>query len=90
MKSKSVGSLAPSKNTEKETWSKCIRKGDTSVDIRVEELDNKGCLVIIEKSWKDKKGDHHYDVKKYYSETNPLDEEPSDPFDDLAKSILKL
>ena len=78
-----------SRNAEKETWSKRVRKGDNSVDIQVEELTNTGYLVTIDKSWVDKKGNYKYDCKKYYSETNPLAEEKPDPFDELAKTIIK-
>lgn len=87
MKSKSI--KASVRNAEKETWSKRVRKGDNSVDIQVEELYNTGYLVTINKDWRDKKGDYQCDCKKYYSETNPLAEEKPDPFDELAKTIVK-
>lgn len=61
---------------KKKTWSMSINKDGIDVSIRVEELDNEGYLVCINRyGRKDEKGEYHDDNKKFYSKVNPLENE---------------
>ena len=47
-------------------------KDEKKTRVEVEEIQN-GFLIVRNTEWEDKKG-YHYDTKKYFSETNPLDD----------------
>lgn len=61
---------------KKYTVSKRIRKGDTTKELQVEQVENGFIITISEDGYKiNSKGDkEYYDTrKKYISETNPLE-----------------
>jgi hypothetical protein len=59
---------------EIKTWSISTRVGSYSKDISVEKLDGPGYLIKICISGDNKKGEYKYIEKKFYSETNPIED----------------
>lgn len=86
----SVDKALPKKAKKKrETWSQTKRIGDTTEEMNVEKLDNKGYLITISKSWYDSKGNWHNNDKKIYADNNPLDPDESDnPIDKLHNFLV--
>jgi hypothetical protein len=82
--------LGKDKKKKRETWSQTKRQGDTTEEISVEKLDNKGYLVTVSKSWYDTKRNWQHEESKVYSEENPLDENETDnPIDKVASMLVR-
>lgn len=75
------------KEEKVETWSNTIKKGNWTKRIDVEKLYNKGYLITLNIYGEDKKGKYKDTTRKMYSETNPLEEEVSDPMENLFKML---
>lgn len=61
-------------STDYSTITKKVKKDDVDKEVRVEQVEN-GYIIIIEKSWRDKKEDYQCETKKYISKDNPFDNE---------------
>lgn len=70
------------------TWSKRIKKGDTSEEISVRQIIN-GFLITKSKSWKDDNGNYQYDDVESFSETNPLEEKEKPTNDGKVETLYK-
>lgn len=78
-----------SKPKQRETWSRETRNNNMTKRVTVEELDNKGYLVIIN-IYGDKPNGKYFDnTKKYYSETNPLEPEEESPIDKIFNALVR-
>jgi len=90
MASKAKATTALDAPVKRKTWSQSVRKDELTKDITVEELDNGGYLVVICKYGEDKKGNYKSITRKFYSETNPLDDEINDPFEQIVIQLRGL
>jgi len=84
-KAKEVTTKLPDKKVK--TWSQRTKVGDNSKNVDVEELDNGGFLITLSTEGRDKNGNWNYKSNKYFSKTNPLDEDPNK--DETLESIMK-
>jgi hypothetical protein len=85
-KGKEVTTKLPDKKVK--TWSQRTKVGDNSKSVDVEELDNGGFLITLSTDTKNPKtGSWDYKTNKYFSKTNPLDEDPNK--DETLESIMK-
>jgi hypothetical protein len=89
----SMSSIMDSSSKDKKvTFSKSFEKNGVTERITVEALDNKGYLIIYNCYGRDntKNNTEYKDItKKYYSETNPLDQTEDSALTSLIKPYIK-
>ena len=75
------------KKKARKTWRKETRINDFTNSVNVEELDNGGYLVSLNKYGTNKAGKYIDETSKYYSEANPLEPEVEE-MDELSDKLM--
>jgi len=88
MKGEAKAIKAPKPKKKRRTWSKETRVDDLTERVSVEELDNGGFLVVVNKYGNKKNGEYFDESNKYFSEDNPLEPVEEEPVEEKVFNSL--